>query len=234
MRSATALKTLTVAAVLALSATFVGSAGAGGLSSRTSIPPFTGNAPVHPHASVDTCSLIDFEGLGDFNPVGIFAGPVTVTFGTSWLSLVDADNGGSGNFANEPSPNTIAFFLDTNDISISLNPGVRFVRFWYVASSVSLPIVVTAYDAANNVVSVANGNTVGTSFDGAPCVGDPNGQFCLWDQVTLTSPFNIIRSITIQGTIANQFGIDNLQFCVEANPTPALRSSWGKIKILYR
>ena len=94
----------------------------------------------------DNCALIDFEGLADNAPIGVIAGPVTVTFGTSWLSLIDADDGGGGNFANEPSSYTAAYFLDTNDISITLNPPVQFVSFFYTASAVSLPVTLTAYD----------------------------------------------------------------------------------------
>lgn len=234
MRSVATLRTMTVCAALAVSVALVGIAAAEGLSSLTTRPPIEGTAPVRIIAATDTCSLIDFEGIPNLAAVGVYVGPVTVTFGTSWLGLIDADNGGSGNFANEPSPSTIAFFVDTNDISINLNPGVRFVRFGYVASAISLPIVVTAYDAANNVITTANGSTVGTDTDGAACAGDPTGNFCLWGEITLASPTDIITRVTITGTVADQFGIDNLIFCVQANPTSARTDSWGRLKMLYR
>ena len=161
-------------------------------------------------------SLIDFEGLGDGAPIGLVTGPVDVTFGASWLSIIDVDAGGSGNFANEPSPSTAAYFLDLADISITLNPPVQFVEFFYTAAAVSLPITVTAYDAGGVQVDQAIGNTVGTSTDGANCTGDPEGPFCLWDVITLTTATDNIASIVIAGTVENQFGIDNLQFCTEA------------------
>ncbi len=140
---------------------------------------------------------------------------MNVTFGASWLSLIDADDGGGGNFANEPSSFTAAYFLDTDDISISLNPPVQYLEFWYVASAVSLPVTVTAYDANGVAVDSAVGNTVGTSSDGADCVGDPNGTFCLWDIVTLNAAVDNIASIEILGSTANQFGFDNMFFCTE-------------------
>ena len=163
----------------------------------------------------ENCNLINFEGMGNNEVIGVVAGPVTVTFGSSWLSLIDLDDGGSGNFANEPSSFTAAYFLETSDISISLSPPVQFVEFWYVASAISLPVTVTAFDSDGNEVDSATGNTVGNSADGADCVGDPNGNFCLWDVVTLNAAADNIASIEILGSTANQFGFDNLQFCTE-------------------
>ena len=62
-------------------------------------------------------TTIDFEGLGDQQVIGtIIPG---VTFSSNCLSLVDFDAGGSGNFANEPSPDTIAFFLTGNGCTIT-------------------------------------------------------------------------------------------------------------------
>ncbi len=186
-----------------------------GLSSNTTI-----NRSSEPSETVvlpleDDCNLVDFEGLEDNAPIGVVAGPVTVTFGTSWLSLIDGDDGGSGNFANEPSSFTVAYFLDTADISISLDPPVQFLEFWYVASAISLPVTVTAYDINGDIVDTAEGNTIGSDFDGADCVGDPNGQFCLWDVVTLNAAADNIASIEILGSTANQFAFDNLQFCTQ-------------------
>jgi hypothetical protein len=67
--------------------------------------------------------VLTFEGLGNQDAIlnfyngglsvnGFGPGPnYGITFGGSTLSLIDSDNGGSGNFANEPSPNTAMFFL---------------------------------------------------------------------------------------------------------------------------
>ncbi len=167
------------------------------------------------------CNTVDFEGIGNNSSVGTISGTPNVTFGNSWLGLVDADNGGSGNFANEPSPNTIAYFLNTGDISIRFDLGIQLVEFFYVASASSLPITVSAYDIDGNLVDRATGNTIGTSPDGAACNGDPGGSFCLWGKIILTSTSNNIRDIEIVGTIANQFGIDDLKLCVaECSPPP--------------
>jgi hypothetical protein len=185
------------------------------------------NSVVRPDAGIRLqdnqrdCNLINFEGIGDNAPIGLVPGPVNVTFGSSWLGLIDGDDGGSGNFANEPSPNTIAYFLDTADISISLVPAVQYVEFYYSAAASSLPITVTGYDSGNNVVDTASGNTIGSAADGANCVGDPNGNYCLWDVISLSTASANIVYVTITGAVANYFGIDNLLFCTVDQPMGA-------------
>src|SRR5215208_4681796 len=71
--------------------------------------------------------VLDFEGLQDFEQIldfynggtGSFGSSGTdygISFGTSALSIIDEDAGGSGNIANEPSPDTVAFFLSGGDL----------------------------------------------------------------------------------------------------------------------
>jgi hypothetical protein len=67
--------------------------------------------------------VLDFEGLQNVEAVEDFyngglggngSGPGTdfdIVFGDSALAVIDVDAGGGGNFANEPSPDTILFFL---------------------------------------------------------------------------------------------------------------------------
>lgn len=174
-------------------------------------------ARVFSAGAAQDCIEIDFEGIGNNTQIGTISGTPKIPhiiFGSSWLGLVDSDAGGSGNFANEPSQNTVAYFLDMNDISINFDAGVQLVEFYYVAAAQSLPITISAYDIDRNLIDRATGNTIGTSYDGAACSGDPSGQFCLWDKVTLASTSNNIRQIELVGTIANYFGIDNLKICV--------------------
>ena len=168
---------------------------------------YNGSGPV--------CALIDFEGLGNQQVIGTVPGDINVVFGPSWLGLIDVDSGGSGNFANEPSPDTIAFFLQPAD-PIDFDQPVQFVQVSYVAAAVSLPVTLTAWDGpggTGSIVDVAIGNTLGTSTDGAACSGDPFGDFCLWDILTLTAASDQIRSITLSGAVENQFGFDDMTFC---------------------
>ena len=57
-------------------------------------------------AQGEECSLITFEGLGNVAPIPTFDN-ISLP---GWLAVIDADAGGSGNIANEPSPSTIAFW----------------------------------------------------------------------------------------------------------------------------
>jgi len=187
-----------------------------GLSNGTMVTP--GKPATVKPAGPAACNLIDFEGMGNDVPIGVVPGAVTVTFGTSWYSLIDSDAGGGGNFANEPSPSTGAYFpFDDNDIRITLTPPVQYLEFFYSAAAIGLPVTVTAYDSNDNVVDSEVGNTIGTDYDGANCTGDPNGNFCSWSVITLTAASDNISYVTISGppAIPNFFGIDNLQFCTE-------------------
>ena len=54
-----------------------------------------------------TCTLEDFEGPAQGDPIGTAVRPVNIVFGQSWKVVIDANApGGPGNFANEPSPST--------------------------------------------------------------------------------------------------------------------------------
>ena len=128
---------------------------------------------------------LDFEGIGDFNPVGDYynGGGGTnygVSFSEATLALVDADAGGSGNFANEPSADTIMFFLDASSAVLNVAAGFQTgFSFYYSSSTVA---TVTVYDGLNKT-----GNVLGTldlaaqGFDN--CGGDPTGSFCNWTAV---------------------------------------------------
>ena len=83
-----------VICVLFAGAPVVALAGQEGLSSSTEINPLPGVKTMEPVSP--GCNLITFEGLGDGSPIGVIPGPVNVTFGSSWLALIDADAGGNG------------------------------------------------------------------------------------------------------------------------------------------
>lgn len=187
-------------------------------------------------AQTAECSTIDFEGIGDYDPVGmVTAGTVAVTFGASWWGIIDEDapGGSDGDFANEPSESTIAFLNNQDDVSIVFDPAVPYVDFWYTASDGSLPLTVTAFDIGGVQVAQDVGTTIGTASEGADCQGDPNGDFCLWDQITLFTSGNNIASIQIVGAATFDFGIDDLRHCSE-DPVPNDMTTWGSLKGLYR
>jgi PEP-CTERM motif len=157
---------------------------------------------------------LDFEGVGDLNPVGNFynGGAGTnygVSFSPDTLAVVDSDSGGSGNFANEPSANTVMFFLNAN--TAILNYAAGFVDGFSFFYSSSTAATVTVWDGLNGT-----GNLLGTLTLSAQhtqnCVGDPNGTFCNWSAVGVTFGMGLTaRSINFGGT-ANQTAFDNITF----------------------
>ena len=74
-------------------------------------------------AVFNSTMTLGFEGVGNANPVGEFYNTAPqdfdIVFSPNALAAVDADAGGSGNFGNEPSPDTTLFFL--NGAAATLN-----------------------------------------------------------------------------------------------------------------
>lgn len=166
--------------------------------------------------------VLDFEGIPDLSPVGDFynGGGGTnygVHFSDATLALVDADAGGSGNFANEPSPNTVMFFLDANNAILTFAAGFD-TGFSFLYSS-STAATVTVYEGLNGT-----GNVLGTlsltaqGFDN--CSGDPSGDFCNWTAVGVAFS-GTARSIDFGGT-ANQTGFDNITFGSDVPVVPGV------------
>lgn len=155
------------------------------------------------------CTVIDFEGVGDQSPIPEFDGISS----PNWLGIIDADSGGSGNIAFEPSPQTVAFWLggpdgtgSSRDVVFSEPAAV--VEFFY-ASTVT--VFLEAFDArGSRVASVAGGVNVGLGGS-----GDPTGQYNRWDRLRLDASDNRIVRIRVSGAV-NRTAIDNLKVCRRA------------------
>jgi hypothetical protein len=162
-------------------------------------------------ASAAVISL-DFEGIGNLNPVGNFynGGAGTnygVSFSTATLAIVDSDAGGTGNIANEPSASTVMFFLDASNAILNFAAGFQTgFSFFYSSSQLAS---VTVWDDVGGT-----GNLLGTLNLRAQfsdnCGGDPTGQFCNWTAVGVTFG-GTARSINFGGT-ANQVAFDDITF----------------------
>jgi hypothetical protein len=161
--------------------------------------------------------VLTFEGLKDTEQVLNFYNGGTgslgssgtnfgIGFGAGALALIDADAGGGGNFANEPSPDTIAFFL--NQGSLVMNVAAGFTTGFSFFYSSATAAAVTVYDGLNatgNVLGIVN---LGAQFNGNNCVGDPTGSFCNWSPIGVAFG-GTARSVDFAGT-ANQTGFDNI------------------------
>ncbi|MGD2114464.1 MAG: hypothetical protein PVG07_05400, partial [Acidobacteriota bacterium] len=152
------------------------------------------------------CTTIDFEGVGDLSAIPVFDGITS----PDWLGIIDADAGGSGNIAFEPSPETIAFWLGGEDGTgssrdILFDEPAAVVEFFY-ASAVTTRL--EAFDSSGRLLESVTGPA---NFDRGPG-GDPTGNYNQWDPLRLQWPENEIARVRVSGAV-NQTGIDNLKVC---------------------
>ena len=179
-------------------------------------------------ASANVVAL-DFEGIGNLNPVGNFynGGAGTnygIQFSPDTLAVVDADAGGGGNFANEPSPNTIMFFLNASNAILDVATGFDTGFSFFYSSSTTANVNV--YDGLG-----ATGNLLATLILEAQhtqnCSGDPTGGFCNFSPIGVMFD-GIAKSIDFGGT-ANFTGFDNITFGSAApgiSPVPLPAAAW--------
>jgi hypothetical protein len=195
---------------------------AGGVSAHAQVGLHDPNAVVTARPGVPTVpqggsAVLDFEGLGDQEPVNEFynggtggngSGPGSnfgVSFSTNSLSLIDADAGGSGNFGGEPSPSTCLFFLTGAAATMNVPAGFT-TGFSFFYSAINNPGVIRVYDGLN-----ATGNLLATldlpltPNNGAP---DPTGSFSPLVPIGVTFA-GTAMSVDFGGTV-NQVAFDNI------------------------
>ena len=159
---------------------------------------------------------LDFEGVGNFASINNFYNGGTdsrgnsgtnygVAFNSNALGLVDSDAGGSGNFGNEPTPDTVLFFT-TGSAILNYAPGFT-TGFSFFYSTVNFGGTVSVYDDVN-----ATGNLIGT-ISLAPLgagPGDPTGDYSNWATGSLGFS-GTAKSIDFGGTV-NEVAYDNITF----------------------
>ena len=151
-------------------------------------------------------TVLTFEGIADETPVGTFYAP-DFTFSPATLALVDEDAGGTGNFANEPSANTIMFFTDANNAILNATNGFDTgFSFFYTSSTAASVSVWSGFDGTGILLGTIN--LVAQYADG--CVGDPTGGYCNFTNAGVAFS-GIAHSINFGGT-AGQTGYDNITF----------------------
>jgi hypothetical protein len=157
-------------------------------------------------ASASIVSL-DFEGLGNLDPVGNFYSGIGVTFSDNALAIVDEDAGGTGNIGGEPSPDTVLFFLNGPAATLDYAPGFT-TGFSFYYSAINNPGFVNVYDGpggTGNILATIQLPT--TPFSGAP---DPTGQFSPFFPIGVAFA-GTAYSIDFGGTV-NQIAFDNITF----------------------
>lgn len=169
-------------------------------------------------SALATVVTLDFEGVGNMANIQNFYNGGTdssgnsgvnygVGFGNDALGCIDADApGGTCNFANEPSADTIMFFLSNTAV---LNYGAGFdtgFSFWYTSSTVASVDVWSGLDLTGTLLGTINLASNHTDN----CSGDPTGTFCNWDIGSLA--FGGTAMSIDFGGVANQIGFDDITF----------------------
>jgi len=166
------------------------------------------------------CTLIDFEGLGNIQPVGTIG---DATF-SSAFALIDFDAGGTGNIANEPSPSTVLApnFLSPFATVTLANPADE-ISFFYTSPFVG-PSEVRVFNAANILLATI------PLPQTPPGPGDPTGgQFGTWVQKTHNEASFVIKSLElVGGGVSDRTDYDDFVFCTE-NGVPPGQAIGGNI-----
>jgi hypothetical protein len=161
---------------------------------------------------------LDFEGLQDQEDILEFynggtgsLGSSGVDYGISFVegaqALIDSDAGGTGSFANEPTADTIAFWLTGSDLLMNVVGGFDTGFSFFYSSKTDA--TVTVYDAPDG-----GGSALGTIDLSAQynigCGGDPTGDFCNWTAGGVAFTGTAL-SVSFSGT-ANFTAYDNITF----------------------
>lgn len=167
--------------------------------------------------------VLDFEGVGNEAPVGSFydgvGGPdYDITFSANALGLIDADAGGTGNIAFEPTPDTALFFLSGGAATMNVPAGFD-TGFSFFYSAPFFTGSIQVYDDLN-----ATGNLLATLSLPLTTIGsgDPNGPYGPFDPIGVSFP-GIAKSVNFAGS-ANFIVFDNITLGAEIpvieNPNP--------------
>jgi hypothetical protein len=160
-------------------------------------------------------AFLDFEGLGNFDTVEEFYNGGTsgqgysgvnqgISFSPNALSIIDSDAGGGGNIGNEPTPDTVLFFLDGSAATMNVAAGFD-TGFSFYYTNVANEGFVSVYDGLNgtgNLLATLNLPALGAG------PGDPNGDFSNWAAVGVSFD-GIAKSVDFGGS-ANYIAFDNV------------------------
>jgi hypothetical protein len=161
-------------------------------------------------------TVLTFEGVGNTASVNNFYNGGTdsaghsgtnygIAFSSNSLGLIDFDAGGTGNFGNEPSPNTILFFLSggaaTMNVAAGFDTGFSFFYSGDLAGTVNVYSGLNGTgDLLASLVLAANAGN---------CSGDPNGTpYCNWTNFGVLFS-GTAHSVDFSGT-ADRIGFDNI------------------------
>lgn len=170
-------------------------------------------------ATAASAQVLTFEGLKDNEPVlnfyngglgGSGSGPgpnFGITFTPNSMAVIEADQGGTGNFKQEPSPKTILFFLSGAAATMNVPAGFTtgFSFFYSAANNPGVIRVWSGPNATGTLLATLNLPTTGNGGGSAACNFH---NFCPF--VPIGVPFaGTAQSVDFGGTV-NQIGFDNI------------------------
>jgi hypothetical protein len=163
--------------------------------------------------------VMTFEGLQDQEQILNYyaggtgsmgsSGPnIGVSFTTGALALIDADDGGTGNFENNPSGRTIAFFLSGNELTMNVLSGFTTgFSFFYSSSTAAAVNVWSGLNGTGILLASLNLSAQHTQ-NCPPFQPGRSGTFCNWTAIGVLFD-GTAMSVDFAGT-ANQTGFDNI------------------------
>jgi len=176
--------------------------------------------------------VLNFEGLGDDDPVNDFYNGGTSGLGfsgtnygiqfTNAIGFIDSDEGGTGSFANESSPSTVFSFYTT---AVYMNIAAGFTTgfsTYYCSSEIAS---IEVYDDINGTGNLLG--SVNLTPNIGSCTGDPTGFFCQWDPVSIAFS-GTAKSVLFIGNTTSQ-GFDDVTLgSLTPGPTPGVPiSNWA-------
>lgn len=175
-----------------------------------------GNSSSALKASRSAWTTIDFKSVADMDPVGVqgIAG-----FSWLWHGAVDSDESGSGEFANEPSPDNVAMLWDDpvapHQTRISFQNPVKAVMFEYALDTTFGALTVVAYDESGVPFNSSPMDVCGAISCGNSCLGDPTGDLCDFNTIEIIAqPDGGISHIEFEGPSESlaRFAIDDFTY----------------------
>jgi len=155
----------------------------------------------------DSPVVLTFEGIPDETAIGNYynggaGGNLGISFGPDALAIVSDLSGGTGNFANAPSGNTIAFFLsgpgDVMDVAAGFTTGFS---FFYTSTTLGGSVSVwSGLDGTGTQLASLDLAALGSC--------DPAPNFCNWAMQGVAFS-GTAESVIFSGT-ANEIGFDNV------------------------
>jgi hypothetical protein len=141
---------------------------------------------------------LDFEGIGDRTPINDFynggadskGNPGTnhgVYFSNDAEGIIDLDNNFhdfGGNFANEPSASTALIFRENGEAA-TMNVTAGFDSTLGLHYSSSADAIIRIFDGLDGTGNELATLSLGANHQNNGCSGDPNGDWCHWDQITM-------------------------------------------------